>query len=124
MTFTYSLTPPYTDLSRIRYAVRDTDSASAIFSDEEIAFRLAEASDWKHAVIDLLQGKVMEWANTPQFSAGNLSVNLAENRKTLMELLRLKRQEYGIAQITATTVYAWRPDSGQTEAPTFSENDE
>lgn len=121
MTFTYSLVSPYTDVSRVRFHIRDTDSSAAMFSDEEITFRISESGDWQHAVIDLLTAKVTELANIPDFSAGFLRVSQTTARADLERLLTMKRQEFGIARIVATANYIYRPDNtGFTQAPTFT----
>lgn len=124
MTFTYSLTAPYTNLTRVRFAIRDTVEAAAIFTDEEINFRLSEESTWQRAVISLLVAKIGELANSPDFQADKLSITQATQLNALKALLAEKRQEYGIAAVTATTAYGWRPDSNQTEAPTWDDEDE
>lgn len=125
MTFTYNLTTP-NDITRVRYGVRDTDSTAAIFSDEEINFRLSEnAGDWKRTVIDMLQGKIMELSNTPDFTAGPLRVNQQDAKATLERLLTMRRNEYGIPALVGKSVYIYRPDNTTfTEAPTFTDSDD
>jgi len=120
MTFTYTLSPA-NDITRVRYGIRDTDSTAAMFSDEEITFRISETGDWKHAVIDMLTGKIAELANTPDFGAGDFRISQRTSIEALQKLLALRRQEYGIALITASANYIYRPDnSSQTSAPTFN----
>lgn len=119
MTFTYTPSTP-TDITRVRYNIRDTDSTAAMFSDEEITFRIAEVGDWKHAVIDMLTGKIMELSNIPNFSAGWLRVDQTTARQQLERLLAMKRQEFGISLITASVTYIYRPDNTDFDsAPTF-----
>lgn len=120
MTYTYTVTAPYTDLARVRFETRDNKgSTTAMFSDEEIAFQISEKGSWQAAVISLLEAKISEIGDQPDYTAQWLSVKYATTLAALESLLNRKRQEYGIAGIRATTGFAWRPDSAQTEAPTF-----
>ena len=45
MSFTYSSTDISTDLAKVRRLIGDTDSANALFTDEEIAFFLDQEND-------------------------------------------------------------------------------
>lgn len=123
MTFTYTPATP-TDRDRIRYAIGDTVSARAMFTDDEIAFALAEGGSWRAGVIFALEGMIVQLASNPNFTAQWLTVSVTEQIKAFQNLLDRKRQQYGIGGIRATTGYAWRPDSLQTEAPTFPETED
>lgn len=120
MTFTYSISAPYTDLTKVRFALGDTDSTAAKFSDEEIAFQISEQVTWQAAVITLLQGLIAKMS-IPNFTADWLTVDATTARKDLMWLLQQKRNEYGIAALSTEVTYAYRPDSRQTEPPDFSD---
>lgn len=120
MTFTYSLTAPYTDLTKVRFALGDTDSTAAKFSDEEINFQISEQLTWQAAVITLLQGLIAKLA-IPNFTADWLQVDATTARKDLMWLLKEKRNEYGISALSVETGYAWRPDSRQNQSPDFDD---
>lgn len=119
MTFTYTLSPA-TDLTRVRFALGDTDSASAKFSDEEINFQISEQTTWQAAVITLLQGLIAK-LSIPNFTADWLQVDATTARKDLMWLLKEKRNEYGISALSVETTYAYRPDSRQNQAPDFDD---
>ena len=120
MTFTYSITSPYTNLDRVRFALGDTDSTAAKFSDEEINFQISEQTTWQAAVITLLQGLIAK-LSIPNFTADWLQVDATTARKDLMWLLQQKRNEYGISQLSVETGYAWRPDSRQNTSPDFDD---
>ena len=119
MTFTYDLAHA-SDRERVRYAIRDTDSTAAMFTDEEIAFRLTECGDWQHAAVDMLQAKILEVSNTPDFSTGNLHVSQASNLASLRASLVSLRNTYNIPAITATANFLYRPDNtGADSAPLY-----
>lgn len=120
MTFTYAPSATPSDLTRVRFALGDTVSASAKFSDEEIAMQIAEQTTWQAAVVTLLQGLIAKMS-IPNFSADWLTVDPTTARKDLMWLLQQKRNEYGISQLSVETGYAWRPDSRQNTSPNFDD---
>lgn len=122
MTFTYNLSPA-NDITRVRFSVGDTDSSTAVFSDEEINFRLTEDGDWKHAVIACLESMISRMAASPNFTADWLTVNNNSGLQYYTKLLALRRQEFGISGVVMNTIYTYRADSNQTTAPTFDGND-
>lgn len=120
MTYTYDLTVPYTDLARVRFETRDNKGVDlAMFTDEEIAFQISEKGSWQGAVVSLLEAKIAEIADNPDFSADWLSVRYGTSLQALEKLLDRKSAEYGVGSIKATTGSSWRPDSRQRQAPTF-----
>lgn len=118
MTFTYTPSTP-NDITRVRFAIGDTDTTAAVFTDEEITFQISETTTWQRAVIALLESLIARLAATPDFQADWLRVSQAEALKAYQALLKIKRAEYGVATITATAKHTYRPDSNMTEAPTY-----
>src|SRR5882724_4747217 len=123
MTFTYNLTAPFDDIARVRFHVGDVDQTTAVFSDEEIKFRLSEDGGWQAAVIACLESVIARMAADPNFTAQWLTVNNNSGLQYYTKLLDRKRQEFGIASIVGRSVYTYRPDSNQTSAPTFTDFD-
>lgn len=124
MTFSYNLTSPVADNARVRFALGDVIVDGAIFSDEEIAFQLAETGTWQKTVIACIESVIARLAATPDFRADWLQVSQATALAQWQLLLKTKRMEYGISLITARTGYTFRPDSWMTEAPTFDDTDD
>lgn len=120
MTFTYTPSATPSDTTRVRFALGDTDSTAAKFTDEEINFQISEQTTWQAAVITLLQGLIAKMS-VPNFTADWLTVDATTARKDLMWLLQQKRNEYGISQLSVDTAYAWRPDSRQNTSPDFDD---
>lgn len=124
MTFTYTPSTP-TDLTRVRFALGDTESTTAKLSDEEIDFMISEQGTWQRATLACIRNLMAKLAD-PNFTADWLTVDNASAFKSMQALLASKQGEFGIGAVVATTGFAWRPDSGQTAAPTFEaeEDDE
>lgn len=120
MTFTDSLS---TDIGKVRLHINDLDSTNVKLTDEAIQYALDEQSTVGGAVIWCIQFLIAKLSD-PNFTADWLTVDNASAVKSLRELMADKRQEFGISAVTATTAYAWRPDSNLTEAPTFDSEDE
>ena len=110
MTFTYDLDTP-TDLTRVRYAIRDTVESTSIFSDEEINFVLGEESSVQNAVVSLLRAKIGELSNEDDFRADWLQVDTSKRLAALKELLKQKLNEYGMSSGTTGVVHRYRGDS-------------
>ena len=123
MTFTFDLTTPYTDLTRVRYHIRDTVEDTSIFSDEEINFVLSEESSVQNAVISLLRAKIGELSNLEDFKADWLQVDNANKLAALKALLTEKLNEFGVSSGTAGVVHRYRADSAQHEEPDYSAPD-
>lgn len=116
MTFTYTPSTP-TDLTRARFHIGDTVSASALFTDEEITFAISEAGGWQQAVIELLQSLIARLSATPDFQADWLKVDSSRSVAGYKELLAEKRRLFGISAVRGSSVAVYRSDSLQTEAP-------
>lgn len=102
MTFTFDPTAA-TDRERIRFAIRDTNGDAPMFSDEEIAFILVDAGSWQAAVIAMLEAKIAELANNPNFTADWLTVSVSAQLAAFQGLLDRKMKEYGIGLGTLQT---------------------
>lgn len=123
MTFTYDLTNGFTPLSHVRFNIGDVDANRAIFQDEVINAVIADAGTWQKAVILCIQSVIAMLSSNPDFHADWLSVSYKQAVDSWTKLLTLKSRELGVpmGQITATPLYIWRPDSFQTEEPTYPE---
>jgi len=119
MTFTYSPSATPSDTTLIRYHIRDTVEASAIFTDEEIAMVLADQSTVKAAVISLLRGKIAELSSEPDFKADWLQVDSSRAVAGLEKLLNEKLNEFGISRVTSGVVNRYRNDSAQHATPDY-----
>jgi hypothetical protein len=120
MTFTY--TPISTDKDRVRFHTADTTSATAQMSDEDITAILSEnGGDWQKAVIAGLIYIITKLAQIPQVTEDWLSVNVSGQIATYQDVLRKKRREFGISELTAVVVHVYRPDSRMSAPPDFTE---
>lgn len=115
MTFTYNLVTP-NDITRVRAAIGDTVEASAMFSDEEIAFYIAENAGWQAATIALVQTLIAKVASTPDFKADWLEVDASKALAGYEALLSELRRRFGMSQapsVRVTAVQTYRRDSLQ-----------
>lgn len=126
MTFTYNLDSP-DNVTRVRWHLSDTVEP-AMVSDEEIAFAISETGTWQKAVIFIIDKKLAEMAMEPDFKADWMSVDSKDAERRLKALRSMKLKEFGLTAdsvfgfgITASVHRAWRPDSGQTEEPDYTE---
>jgi hypothetical protein len=124
MTYTYSLS---TNIGKIRLEIADTNDGTggqAKLTDEEIQYAIDNGGStigyWVIKALLLIRAKL----NDPNFKADWLEVDLKTARESMDAFIADKRREYGISAVTATTGYAWRPDSNQTEAPTWDSTEE
>lgn len=118
MTFTYTL--PFNDISRVRFHLADTDSASAMFTDEEIQAVLAETGSYKPTVINLLENRIALLSRDPDFKADWLQVQNSTAIASYRALAQAKRQEFGLNTISGTAKLMYRVDSGQSAEPDYS----
>lgn len=123
MTFTYVLSP-VTDITRVRYHTGDTDSARAIFSDEEISFAISESGGWQAAVIMSFDSLIARIAAVPNFSADWLSMDQSTALKYYTDLLARKRQQFGIPLVGSLTRFTFRADSWQKTEPDYLSEDD
>ena len=115
---TFSYTPAAaTDTTRVRFHLRDTDEASAIFSDEEISFAITEETTWQAAVILLIETIIAKLSHEPDMTADWLTISWRRSTEAWQMLLAEKRARFGIAARTGRAKATYRSDSLQTEAP-------
>lgn len=119
MTFTYTL--PFNDISRVRFHLADTTSATAMFSDEEIQAVLNETGAYKLAVIHLLENRIALLLREPDFKADWLQVTTSAAIAGLQALVAQKRQEFGLNTISGTAKFMYRVDSGQSAEPDYTD---
>ena len=117
MTFTYS--PFSADRDRVRFHIGDTDSAAAMFSDEEIAAIITEAGGWRAAVIYCLESLIAS-VSGPDFRADWLTVDNSKARAGYEALLKLKRRAFGLSKYAANVTHVYRADSNQTSEPDYA----
>lgn len=67
MTATYDLT---TDVGRLRLAIGDTDTANAMFSDEELQVFITAAGSWEQAALMAVDGLIAKYAQLVTFALG------------------------------------------------------
>lgn len=122
MTFTYTPTTP-DNITRVRYHVGDTAEDSAIFSDEEITFAIAEAGSWQGAVIDSIASIMARLSTEPDMTADWLRVDWRRSADNWRILLSEKKRKFGVGGATSSAGgrHAWRPDSLQRSEPTYDE---
>lgn len=122
MSFTYDLTAPVADVSRVRFHISDTDEDTAIFSDDEIAFAIDEAGDWQRAVVMLIRSVLAKLAAEPDMQADWLRIDWRRSADGWKALLSEKKQQFGLGARSATAGrHAYRPDSLQKEPPDYEE---
>lgn len=123
MTFTYTPATP-TDITRVRFHLADTVEATAIFSDEEINFAIAEAGTWQGAVIACIRSIMASLAGEPDMTADWLKIDWRRSADNWRVLLNEKAQQFGIGKARASSGghHAYRPDGLMKEEPDW-END-
>lgn len=116
MTATYDLSS-VTDLNRVRFHTGDTNVSAARWTDEEITYAVSAAGSWQGAVILLLTSLQAKLASTPDYQADWLTESPSKAAASLDRLIKAKRRELGVSDVSATATHQWRPDTAQTEAP-------
>ena len=122
MTFTYDLTTP-DNITDVRFEIRDTVEATALFSDEEITYAVSKKGSVNLAVIALIRAKIGELSNEDDFKADWLQVDSSKRLAGLKALLSEKLNEYGLTSGTAGVVQRYRPDSAQHDTPDYGAPD-
>lgn len=121
MAFTYNLASP-NDITRIRRHISDTVEATAIYSDEELTFFLAEEGTVAKTVIACIKQVIAKLAAEPNMKADWLQVDWASAIAAWRVLLADKKQEFGLGwQVGSGGQHVYRPDSDQKEAPDYGE---
>lgn len=124
MTFTYTVIDTPTDLTKVRYHIGDTESAAAIFTDEEISMVLAmnsaAASPVNAAVLSLILTAKAKLNHEPDMTADWLRIDWRRSAEHWDKLLAEKRREFGLGFVFAGGgSHAYRPDTHQHEEPTY-----
>lgn len=96
MTFTYDLIPPVGDVTWVRFHIRDTDSATAIFPDEEIEFAISEEGGKKEAVVALIRQIIGQLAREPDMRVDWMSVNWRTSIEAWQALLSQFEDKFGL----------------------------
>ncbi len=120
MSYTYDIS---TNRGVVRREINDTDTANGKFTDAEIDYALTAGGSVGAAVVLCLEW-LLAMLTDPNFTADWLTVDTASAYKSVAALLDRKRAQYSLAAVRATTAYTWRPDSAQTEAPTFDSTED
>jgi len=121
MPFTYNLVPPYTDLARIRFYTGDSDPTNPIWDDTEIAFMQSEYGSYQMTTIVLIQQLISKLGSERTFTADWLTVSPAQALDTYNAMLRNYRRQWNIPAINGSTVHTYRPDSGNSAPPNYSQ---
>lgn len=122
MTFTYTISTTPTDLTKVRYHTGDTDSATAMWQDDEINMVLAMEGSVGGAVISLIKSAIIKLANEPDMQADWLKIDWRRSSDAWFKLLDDKKQELGQGwSVTSGGQHSYRPDSLQKEPPDYGE---
>jgi hypothetical protein len=106
MTWTYSGDPSASNRDAVRFSTGDTDTDNQIFSDEEIAYALAQSGD---SVLDasilLVRAGLAKYARSVDKSVGDLSKSYsqitAHLRALLPDLEAQRRASGGLLRVYA-----------------------
>jgi hypothetical protein len=123
MTFTYTPSTTPDDVTKIRFHIQDTESAYAIYSDEEIEMVLAMEGSIGKAVVSLIQGIIQKLSLEPDMTADWLTISWRRSSDAWMKILDNKKKEFGVGMFTVTTtaVDMYRKDSLQGYPPDSTE---
>lgn len=121
MAFTYTISTTPTNLTKVRYHTGDTDSATAMWQDDEINMVLAVEGSVAAAVISLIKSAITKLAREPDMQADWLKIDWRRSADNWMALLAEKRREFGLGLFAfdGGGQHAYRPDSDQHETPDY-----
>lgn len=115
MAATYDLSSGFTDLTRVRFHIGDTDVAeNAMLQDEEINAVITEAGGWQEAVIACLRHLRAQVAR-PDFTADWLTVTNSTARASFDKLISDKLAEFGLNNLEMSAGHVTRWDHGSDE---------
>lgn len=121
MTFTYDLVTP-TDVTRVRRHISDTEETTAIYSDEEITFFLAEEGSVAATVIACIKQVIAKLSNEPDMQADWLKIDWRRSSEAWFKLLAEKKTEFGLGwQSESGGQHSYRPDTLLKEPPDYGE---
>lgn len=122
MAFTYTPSSTPSDRTLVRYHTGDTESATAMWQDDEIDMVLAVEGSVGAAVISLIKSAMTRLAREPDMQADWLKIDWRRSAESWMALLGQKKEEFGLGwSMTASALPTWRDDSHQTEAPDYTD---
>lgn len=108
------------DVTRVRYHIQDTDEATMIFSDSEIAMVISEEGNYQAAVISLIQSIISRLSHEPDMTADWLTVSWRRSSADWSSMLAEKRRKFGLGlTITARGTNVYRDDTIQDETPDY-----
>lgn len=107
MAFTY--VPFATPRDFVRFHIGDTNPNTPIFQDEELDALINVSGGWESAVITALERLIVMVAQ-PNFRADWLQVDHEAARRSYEAVLKIKRQAFGAAGISAGVVHPRRVD--------------
>lgn len=121
MTFTYTPSAP-DDLTYVRYYTGDTDSATAMWTDEEINMVLALEASVGGAVISLIKSAIARLALEPDMTADWLRVDWRRSTDSWKTLLGEMKEKFGQGwSLTSSALDTYRPDTFLTEVPDYND---
>ena len=124
MTFSYDLSSGFSDLTRVRFHIGDTDANAPMFTDGEINALIVEKGSYQSAALACVKNLIAKLSATPSFQADWLRVDTATAVANYKALLSELQREFGVA-VVATGLTVYRQDSNQTTAPDYgNDNDE
>ena len=103
MSFTYTPASP-NDITRVRFHLADTTEATALFSDDDITFVIAEEGTWQGAVIACLKNLIARVSVEPDYQADWLRVSYPNGLTGLQKMLAIKSAEFGISAGTTSAI--------------------
>lgn len=113
MTFTLNLTPPLSDLARVRLAIGDIHEDTPIFSDELINAQIATEGTWQKAAIACLRTLIADLSSRPDFQADWLKVDASAAIRALQQRLADLQAQHGLLTLDASSVQGvtWTDDA-------------
>lgn len=97
------------DVSKVRFHIGDTDMSAAMLQDATLSALVSTHGTVEKAVIAALL-HLISLVSRPNFRADWLQVDNRSAVQSLQDLLRLKREEFGISSITALMIPVKRTD--------------
>jgi len=124
MTFTYSTAALTTPLAKVRLEIGDTDSAAALFADEEIAVKLsARADSILLTAADLCDILARRFARAFDFESDNQKFARSQMSKQYAALAAdLRSRASGVASVPSTRIDGYSQDISSEDVLTTSEN--
>lgn len=104
MTFSFTFTPTFDDIARVRFAIGDTDPEAHRFEDELITALIAEYDGWQRAAIACIDAIINDVLSTPDFTADWLKMEGTKALPFYEKLRNRKVAEYGLT-VTTDTVF-------------------